>query len=94
MKPEDAPKSARMELRATEYQKTVIEMAASLVGESVTSYVLSQALEDAHRIIRENHVTELSLADWERFSALMADDAAPNRNLENALKAYREQVSQ
>ena len=94
MKPEDAPKTARMELRATEYQKSVIEMAASLVGESVTSYVLSKALDDAHRIIRENHVTELSLADWEQFSALLAEDAAPNEHLRNALRAYREQVAE
>ena len=86
---ESSQKDARIELRSTQSQKEMIERAASLMGESVTSYVLSAALEDASKVIHDREFTELSLADWNRFNALVNASPEPTEDLADALKAYR-----
>jgi uncharacterized protein (DUF1778 family) len=85
-------KSARLELRSTPEQKSMIERAASLMGESVTSFVLSTVLRDARRVIHEHSVTELSLDDWARFTAILESDEMPTPALTEAAKAYRKRV--
>lgn len=89
---EATEKSARLELRSTPEQKSMIERAASLMGESVTSFVLSTVLRDARRVIHEHNVTVLSLADWSRFIAILESDEEPAPALTEAVKKYREQV--
>lgn len=90
---EEAPKSARVEFRSTPVQKSIIERAASLLGESVTSFVLSTALRDAIKVIHEFQVTELSVRDWARFEAILEEGEAPNQALIDALSRYREEVN-
>ncbi|HUF08414.1 MAG TPA: DUF1778 domain-containing protein [Rhodothermales bacterium] len=90
---DDAPKDARLELRSTLTQKTIIERAASLLGESVTSFVLSTVLRDAVKVINEHQVTELSLRDWSRFEVIVGDDAEPNTHLTESMKLYRRKVA-
>lgn len=91
---EDGPKKARLEFRSTITQKALIERAASLLGESLTSFVLSTALRDAVKVIQDHQITELSLRDWLRFEAILDADEAPTRHLTDAMKRYREQVAQ
>jgi uncharacterized protein (DUF1778 family) len=88
----DAPKTARLEVRSTPTQKSIIEKAASLLGESVTSFVLATALKDAIRVIHDYQITELSLTDWARFEAILEVDVEPAANLQDALKQYEAQV--
>jgi len=90
---EAAPKDARLELRSTLIQKAIIERAASLLGESVTSFVLSTVLRDAVKVINEHQVTELSLRDWARFEAIVEDDEEPNTHLTDSMKLYRRKVA-
>lgn len=89
---EAAEKSARLELRSTPEQKSMIERAASLMGESVTSFVLSTVLRDARRVIHEHSITELSLGDWARFTAILESDGKPAPALIEAVQAYRDRV--
>ena len=90
---DEAPKTARLEFRSTAEQKAIIERAAALLGESVTSFVLSTVLKDAVKVIHDHQVTELSIRDWDRFVAIMEEDVEPNAHLKDALKRYREQVT-
>ncbi len=89
---EDATKKARLEFRSTQTQKTIIERAASLLGESVTSFVLSTVLRDAVKVINDHQVTELSLRDWARFEAILENDEEPNRHLTDATRRYQQRV--
>ncbi len=88
----ESAKTARLEFRSTRTQKTIIESAASLLGESVTSFVLSTVLRDAVKVIREHQVTELSLRDWARFEAILENDEEPNRQLATARHRYEQGV--
>lgn len=83
-----AGKRARLELRSTDQQKAVIERAASILGESVTSFVLSTVLRDARRVIRDHSVTDLSVEDWTRFSTLLTADQEPSDALTQAARRY------
>ena len=87
-----AHKNARLELRSTQDQKTIIEKAASLMGQSVTSFMLSNVLKDAMEVIRKHQVTELSLNDWACFNAVIEAGAEPNAALIDAAKNYRKKV--
>lgn len=88
----DTSKTARLEIRATPIQKEMIERAASFLGESVTSFVLSTALRDAAKIVHEHRVTELSVRDWARFEAILEEDEEPKTALRKAAKRYKDQV--
>jgi uncharacterized protein (DUF1778 family) len=82
-------KSARLEVRSTQTQKSIIEKAAALLGESLSSYLLSTAMRDALQIIRDHQVTELSLDDWNRFANILETDALPNSELVSAKRLHR-----
>jgi uncharacterized protein (DUF1778 family) len=88
----DEKKSARLESRSTRTQKSIIEKAAALLGESLSSFMLSTAMRDALQVIRDHHVTELSLEDWDRFSEILESDSNPNRELTAAKKLHRKHV--
>ena len=89
-----AAKIARLEIRSTPTQKSVIERAASLLGESVSSFVLSTALRDAVRIIHDHQVTELSVRDWASFEAILEEDLEPSTHLKEASRQYKTRVAQ
>ena len=90
---DDAPKDARLDLRSTASQKSIIEKAAALLGESVTSYVLSTLMGESLKVIREHKLTELTLNDWERFNAILTAESEPNTKLSEAYEQYQERVS-
>lgn len=90
---EDAPKDARLDLRSTASQKSLIEKAAALLGESLTSFVLSTLVDESLKVIREHKATELTLKDWDTFNALLLADADPNAKLKDALSDYQRRVT-
>jgi uncharacterized protein (DUF1778 family) len=85
-------KPARLQFRLTAAQKQTIERAASLSGESVTSFVLSSTLREAESVIREHGTTRLSLTDWDRFAAVLETGAEPAPGLIDAAKDYANRV--
>jgi uncharacterized protein (DUF1778 family) len=87
-----AQKNARLELRSTHDQKVLIEKAASLMGQSVTSFVLSNVLKDAMEVITKHQITELSLNDWTRFNTVREADLEPNEALVEAMKNHKNRV--
>ena len=89
---ESSAKKARLEFRSTPAQKSIIERAASLLGESVTSFVLSTVLGKAEKVIHEHQITVLSMRDWDLFQEIVEKEVAPNERLLEALAQYEEQV--
>lgn len=86
-------KSERVGLRASPDQKELLETAAALQGESMSGFVLSQALEAARTVVQDHQVTELSRRDWNRFRRLIERDEEPNDALEEAATRYEKEVT-
>ncbi len=86
-------KAARIEIRVDRERKSLLEKAASLLGESLSSFVLSRSLSDAVRIINEHNTTRLSLADWDRFNEIVSNPQVPSEDLVKAVEEYNATIS-
>ena len=81
-------KTDRIELRLSSEHKLLVEGAASLMGQSVSAFVLAEAIGRAHQITTEYGRTRLSRDDWDRFLEIMDRDAEPTPALKAAAKKY------
>jgi uncharacterized protein (DUF1778 family) len=77
-------KTERLEVRLSAEHKAVIEEAAALRGQSISAFVVSQALEQALRL----RLTVLSQRDWDRFLKIM-DRTEPAPSLVAAARKHR-----
>jgi uncharacterized protein (DUF1778 family) len=87
-------KEARIEIRVDRSSKELIEKAAALLGQTLSSFVVSRMVRDAREIIDAHHRTEVSLADWERFYDILSNPKPPNAALKRAAKRYGKIVTQ
>ena len=86
-----ASKTERVDLRVPADQKRLIEQAACLSGQTVSSFILNLTLRHAREVVRENAVIELSRRDWDRFLAALNDtEAKPGPALRRAAKRHKE----
>ena len=82
-------KDDRLQVRLDSASKRVLQRAANYRRKSVSQFVLSTALEEAERVIRENEVVKLSNADWTIFFDALTDPPPPNEELRKAFARYR-----
>ncbi len=73
--------SARINLRTSTEAKIVIERAASLMGTTISSFMLQNAYEAARRIVSENDTLLLTQRDFDAFTASMQKPAKPKAAL-------------
>ena len=86
-------KEARIEIRVDRTSKELMEKAAALLGQTLSSFVVSRMVSDAREIIDAHHRTEVSLADWERFHDILANPKSPNAALKRAARRYGKLVT-
>jgi uncharacterized protein (DUF1778 family) len=84
-----AGKTARLEARLTDEQKTLFQHAADLTGRSLTEFVVSSAQEVAARTVREHEVLTLSGHDRQIFLDALLRPNPPNKRLRQAAKRYK-----
>ncbi len=77
-----ALKNERIDFRANSEQKTLLERAAELKHVSLSSYILSSSLKQAHTDLAENEILTLSNSDRELIINALENPPKPN----NALK--------
>ncbi|MFO1093206.1 MAG: DUF1778 domain-containing protein [Planctomycetaceae bacterium] len=82
-------KSARLEARLSQRHQTLIQHAAALRGQSVTDFVVAASLAEAQKIIAENEIIEVSVADQQRFAEAILKPKAPSAALTKAAHAHR-----
>lgn len=87
-------KEARIEIRVDRSSKELIEKAAALLGQTLSSFVVSRMVRDAREIIDAHHRTEVSLADWERFHDILSNPKPPNAALKRAARRYAKRVTE
>jgi uncharacterized protein (DUF1778 family) len=81
-------RTARIEARIAPGALAVVKRAAELQGRSVSDFVVAAAQEAARKTIEEVHLIRLSLADQERFAALLLDPPPPAPALARAREAH------
>ena len=72
-------KAARIPLRVTPGQKERIERVAALLGQDVTTFVVTAAVERAMEVEQAHRLTALSEAHFEAFAAALD---APARRID------------
>jgi len=82
-------KEERISIRLSAHQKSVIDAAAESLGISISSFILSNVLEAANKIIERQHQIQLSERDWNRFTSLVSGDIEPTSAAMNAAERYR-----
>ena len=82
----------RLDCRIDRQSKSLIEKAAAVSGQSISEFVIPDAVHKAERILQRHRTTVLSERDWKTFLTLLDSDAKPNEALKNAMtdfdKAY------
>jgi uncharacterized protein (DUF1778 family) len=82
-------KHDRLQLRLDVRSKRILQRAANYRRKSLTQFVLSTALEEAEKIVREETVVTLSEPDWTIFYEALTNPPAPNAALRKAYRRYR-----
>ena len=83
-------RSARLEMRVTQAQKTLIETAAALEGRSVSDFAIASLQEAARRALETHDKISLSLNDSKLFvDALMKPRTKLDR-LSETIGKYRD----
>lgn len=85
-------KSARLEARLSTRHLSLIHHAAALRGQSVTDFVVAASLAEAQKIIAENGILEVAVADQRRFADALLKPKAPTRGMKKAAQAHRQLV--
>ncbi len=85
-------KSSRLVARISRVDKDVITRAAALKGESVASFVLSQAREAATRLLQEQNEVRLNQEETRRLLDALLTPPEPTEALRQAIKRHRETV--
>lgn len=82
-------KEERISIRLNADQKSLIDEAAEALGVSVSSFVLSNVLDAANRIVDQKHKIELSERAWMEFTNLISGDLEPTYAAISAAERYR-----
>lgn len=68
------PKTARLELKTTEFAKDLIRRAAALSGQDMTSFIIACAVDKAEQVIERHRRIELSDHAFNRLHVILAAD--------------------
>jgi uncharacterized protein (DUF1778 family) len=85
-------KEERIETRLPAEAKQQIEYAAELQGRSVSDFVVSAALEQAAKVIEQQKMIRLSLADSATLAEAILRPALPNAKAVAAARRYKEKM--
>lgn len=94
-KSKESPKAkdSRFFARISSADKRLLEQASMITGQSVASFVISQAREAASLLVESPRITRLDAKESKQLvDALMAPAKAATPAFKKALKAYRKSV--
>ena len=82
-------KDERLQVRLDAETKSVLQRAANYRHETVSQFVLTSALEEALKVIRENETVTLAAPDWKLFYEALTNPPPPNAALRKAFADYK-----
>ncbi|HEX7896135.1 MAG TPA: DUF1778 domain-containing protein [Planctomycetota bacterium] len=84
-----ATRTARLEMRLKPEDKLLLERAAVLSGQPLTSFALASLLDRARALVAESATISLSPRDLKRFFEILEADEEPAPALKAAVRRYR-----
>ena len=84
-----AAKIGRLDLRLAPEDKELLEKAAAIQGQSLTSFTVSALREKAEDVLAKARNTELTRRDMRLFSKILDDAEAPNAALRAAARRLK-----
>ncbi len=84
----DTTRDARLEVRVSAAQKSLLQHAAALSGRTLSAFVVTSAQDAARRVIAEHKSIRLSLEEQLAFVQALLQPPEPNARLKRAAKAY------
>jgi uncharacterized protein (DUF1778 family) len=82
----------RLDFRITVVNKSLIEQAASLSGQTVSDFAVSTLIKTSQEIISLHQQTRLSRKDFRLFLEMLDNDEEPNEFLKRAAENHQKQV--
>jgi len=82
-------KDERLQVRLDAEAKSVLQRAANYRHETVSQFVLTSALEEAEKVIRENETVSLSGPDWKLFYDALTNPPPLNAALQKAFADFK-----
>lgn len=84
----DTTRDARLEVRVSAAQKSLLEHAAALSGRTLSEFVVTSAQDAARRVIAEHESIWLLREEQLAFAQALLQPPEPNARLKRAAKAY------
>ena len=84
----DTARDARLEVRVSAAQKSLLQRAAALSGRTLSEFVVTSAQDAARRAIAEHESIRLSREEQLAFVQALVQPPEPNARLKRAAKAY------
>lgn len=82
-------KSSYLNIRISELSKSVLQRAAELEGDTLSHFVISQALESAYKRLSKPQVLSLSPEEQAHFFHLLENPPPINAKLSRAIERYK-----
>ncbi len=83
----------RLDFRLDRVAKRRIERAASLTGQSVSSFAVAALMREANSILAEHEAIILNAEASRKFLERLDKDVKPTRNLKRAAKKHQEMIA-
>ena len=84
----DTTRDARLEVRVSAAQKSLLQHAAALSGRTLSEFVVTSAQDAARQVIAEHESIRLSLEELLAFVQALLQPPEPKARLKRAAKAY------
>lgn len=81
--------SPRISARVTPETRDLVHTAADIKGVSVADFLAASAVEEAHRIIEQERIVNVSAQYAQSFFAALKTPPQPNKALRQAVKEHR-----
>ena len=91
---ESAPREARLEIRLTREQKTLVSRAAAARGATVADFVRQAVQAAAVQAVTEFEVVQLCVADQEALATALLSPREPSDRLKAAYRDYLTRMSE
>ncbi len=80
-----APKDSRLAVRMSAFEKQLIERAAAAKGQTVTEFVVSNALDSAKQVLKEQNIYLVSDEHFEWLMDFLEQSDRRNEGLERLM---------
>lgn len=88
-KPSDKKRDARLEARVPSDQKELFQRAATLVGQTLSEFVIDSTQKAAAKVVREHELMLLTREEQIAFVSTLLKPPRPGARLRQAAKNYR-----